>query len=147
MMLLEGITCHESTKRKLDAYAIHHGTPEKPVRIVKPFMLVVCKDTDHATWVESFIKSEEFRGGAYRNKTIADAILGLALAGVWARQASSVGVPFLRLEDSLVATKPAQSALERLCERRKAAVFVVFPARKVLCFLSHQYEFSWGTET
>ncbi|HCX93767.1 MAG TPA: type III restriction endonuclease subunit R, partial [Lachnospiraceae bacterium] len=33
-------------------------------------MLVVCKDTDHAAWVEKFVKSDEFRGGAYRNKTI-----------------------------------------------------------------------------
>ena len=33
-------------------------------------MLVVCKDTDHATWVEQFVKSDEFRSGAYRNKTI-----------------------------------------------------------------------------
>lgn len=65
MMLLDGITCHESTKRKLEVYAANHGKP-----IVKPFMLVVCKDTDHAAWVESFIKSDEFRNGAYRNKTI-----------------------------------------------------------------------------
>lgn len=59
MMLLDGITCHESTKRKLEVYAANHGKP-----IVKPFMLVVCKDTDHAAWVESFIKSDEFRNGA-----------------------------------------------------------------------------------
>ena len=65
MMLLDGITCHESTKRKLEVYAVNHGKP-----VVKPFMLVVCKDTDHATWVEQFVKSDEFRGGAYRNKTI-----------------------------------------------------------------------------
>lgn len=65
MMLLDGITCHESTKRKLEVYAANHGKP-----VVKPFMLVVCKDTDHATWVEQFIKSDEFRSGAYRNKTI-----------------------------------------------------------------------------
>lgn len=65
MMLLDGITCHESTKRKLEVYAANHGKP-----VVKPFMLVVCKDTDHATWVEQFVKSDEFRGGAYRNKTI-----------------------------------------------------------------------------
>lgn len=65
MMLLDGITCHESTKRKLEVYAANHGKP-----VVKPFMLVVCKDTDHATWVERFVKSDEFRGGAYRNKTI-----------------------------------------------------------------------------
>lgn len=65
MMLLDGITCHESTKRKLEVYAVNHGKS-----VVKPFMLVVCKDTDHATWVEQFVKSDEFRGGAYRNKTI-----------------------------------------------------------------------------
>lgn len=70
MMLLDGILCHENTKRKLEIYAVNHSTPEKPVRTVKPFMLVVCKDTDHAAWVEGFVKSDEFRGGAYRNKTI-----------------------------------------------------------------------------
>ena len=70
IMLLDGISCHENAKRKLEVYAVNHSTPEKPVRTVKPFMLVVCKDTDHAAWVEHFIKSDEFRGGAYRNKTI-----------------------------------------------------------------------------
>lgn len=65
LMLLDGITCHENTKRKLELYATNHGKDT-----VKPFMLVVCKDTDHAAWVESFIKSDEFRDGAYRNKTI-----------------------------------------------------------------------------
>ena len=70
MMLIDGIACHENTKRKLEMYALNNSTPEKPIRIVKPFMLVVCKDTDHAAWVEAFIKSDEFREGAYRNKTI-----------------------------------------------------------------------------
>lgn len=70
MMLIDGIACHENTKRKLEMYALNNSTPDKPLRIVKPFMLVVCKDTDHAAWVEAFIKSDEFREGAYRNKTI-----------------------------------------------------------------------------
>ena len=65
MMLLDGITCHESTKRKLAVYAANHGKP-----VVKPFMLVVCKDTEHAAWVETFVKSDEFRDGEYRYKTI-----------------------------------------------------------------------------
>lgn len=65
MMLLDGIACHENTKRKLEVYAANHGK-----HLVKPFMLVVCKDTDHAAWVEKFVKSDEFLGGAYRNKTI-----------------------------------------------------------------------------
>ena len=70
LMLLDGIKCHENAKRKLEAYAINNSTPENPIRIVKPFMLVVCKDTSHAQWVEDFVKSDEFRDGAYRNKTI-----------------------------------------------------------------------------
>lgn len=70
MMLLDGIACHENAKRKLELYAANHSTPEKPVRTVKPFMLVVCKDTEHAAWVEQFVKSDEFRNGTYRGKTI-----------------------------------------------------------------------------
>lgn len=66
MMLLDGITCHENIKRKLETYATNY-TDKPPV---KPFMLVVCKDTDHAALVEQYVKSNEFRDGAYRNKTI-----------------------------------------------------------------------------
>lgn len=65
MMLLDGILCHENIKGKLEVYAHNNGK-----HIVKPFMLVVCKDTDHAKWVESYIRSDEFRGGTYKNKTI-----------------------------------------------------------------------------
>lgn len=65
MMLLDGIKCHEKAKRQLEVYAVNHGKP-----VVKPFMLVVCKDTEHAAWVERFVRSDEFRDGAYRNKTI-----------------------------------------------------------------------------
>lgn len=70
LMLTDGITCHENAKRKLELYAANNSTPDKPVRTVKPFMLVVCKDTAHAAWVEDYIRSDEFRDGAYRNKTI-----------------------------------------------------------------------------
>lgn len=65
IMLLDGIACHENIKNRLKVYANNHGK-----HIVKPFMLVVCKDTNHASWVDTFIKSDEFRDGAYRNKTI-----------------------------------------------------------------------------
>jgi len=70
LMLTDGIACHENAKRKLALYAANNSTPDKPVRVVKPFMLVVCKDTAHAAWVENYIRSDEFRDGAYRNKTI-----------------------------------------------------------------------------
>jgi len=65
LMLQDGIACHENTKRKLEVYASNNGR-----RVVKPFMLVVCKDTEHATWVEHYIRSDEFRNGEYREKTI-----------------------------------------------------------------------------
>ena len=70
LMLTDGIKCHEKAKAKLKAYAANHSTPEHPVRVVKPFMLVVCKDTDHAQQVRDYICSDAFRGGAYKNKTI-----------------------------------------------------------------------------
>lgn len=65
LMLNDGILAHERTKKKLEEYAANHSK-----RKIKPFMLVVCKDTDHAKEVEDYIKSDDFKGGAYRNKTI-----------------------------------------------------------------------------
>lgn len=70
LMLTDGITYHERIKDRLKAYAANHSTPEQPIRVVKPFMLVVCKDTDHAQQISDYIRSNEFRGGNYRNKTI-----------------------------------------------------------------------------
>ena len=65
MMLSDGITCHEKAKCELEVYAANYGKP-----VVKPFMLVVCKDTEHATWVKKFVCSDEFKEGKYKNKTI-----------------------------------------------------------------------------
>lgn len=65
LMLNDGVLCHERAKVSLEQYSNTTAG-----RTVKPFMLVVCKDTTHATWVENYIKSEEFKAGAYKNKTI-----------------------------------------------------------------------------
>lgn len=65
LMLQDGIAQHEKTKRSLEEYALSHDKEK-----VKPFMLVVCSDTNHAAWVENYIKSDEFRLGKYRNKVI-----------------------------------------------------------------------------
>ena len=70
VMILDGLTLHEDIKERLKQYAFINSTAQHPVRIVKPFMMVVCKDITHATWVENFIKSDECYDGAYRNKTI-----------------------------------------------------------------------------
>ena len=65
MMISDGIICHERTKQFLENYAKDTGN-----RLVKPFMLIVCKDTKHAEWVLNFITSDEFKNGYYKNKTI-----------------------------------------------------------------------------
>ena len=65
IMLLDGIKCHERVKTHLELYAKNNNR-----HIVKPFMLVVCKDTEHAQTVLDFIQSKEFRDGKYANKTI-----------------------------------------------------------------------------
>lgn len=70
IMILDGLKLHERAKRELEAYALNNSTGENTIRKVKPFMMVVCKDTKHAKWVENYIKSDEFEGGAYKDKTI-----------------------------------------------------------------------------
>lgn len=65
LMLQDGIICHERIRQKLQVYAANNGKP-----VVKPFVLVVCKDTDHAKWVEKYIKSDAFCNGAYKSKVV-----------------------------------------------------------------------------
>lgn len=64
-MLADGIFCHEKIKQDLGVYA-----KENNVRAVKPFVMVVCKDTEHATKVYDYIISDAFEDGRYRNKTL-----------------------------------------------------------------------------
>lgn len=65
MMLEDGISNHERVKERLKDYAINNG-----VKPVKPFVLVVCQNTQHAEKVLSYITSEDFFDGKYKNKTI-----------------------------------------------------------------------------
>lgn len=70
LMIIDGIKLHERAKMELEAYYLNNNTEENPIRKVKPFMMVVCKDTKHAKWAESFIKSNELAEGYYKDKTI-----------------------------------------------------------------------------
>lgn len=65
LMINDGIICHERAKARLAAFAANNDK-----RIVKPFMLIVCKDTEHAQTVEAYVKSDAFRNGQYRDKVI-----------------------------------------------------------------------------
>lgn len=65
MMICDGILCHERIKEKLKIYS-----QETKKQLVKPFMLIVCKDTTHAQWVKDFVSSSDFKDGYYSDKTI-----------------------------------------------------------------------------
>lgn len=56
---------HERTKVALAQYALENNKSE-----VKPVLLVVAKDTAHASLLRSLIDSDQFRGGAYKGKVI-----------------------------------------------------------------------------
>ena len=63
--LEDGIRLHENTKVALDIYARDNG-----VKRVKPFVLVVAKDTSHAEELLNIIKSKNFFDGYYADKVI-----------------------------------------------------------------------------
>ncbi|MCC7439968.1 MAG: DEAD/DEAH box helicase family protein [Armatimonadetes bacterium] len=65
LKLEDGIRIHEHTKVELELYARQNTLP-----VVKPFMLVVAADTEHANQVLELIKSEHFFDGRYRERVI-----------------------------------------------------------------------------
>lgn len=56
---------HERAKVALKEYAL-----ERNVQEIKPVMLVVAKDTTHASALRALIDSDQFRGGNYKGKVI-----------------------------------------------------------------------------
>lgn len=64
-MINDGITHHENIKLELIQYAHNNGK-----KLVKPFMLIVCKDTAHAQKVFEYMKSNAFMEGKYADKVI-----------------------------------------------------------------------------
>ena len=65
IMINDGLHWHEHMKKVLKDYADRTGN-----HYVKPFMLVVCQNIDHANSVLSFIKSDECLGGKYKSQVI-----------------------------------------------------------------------------
>jgi len=63
--LQDGIRVHEHTKVQLDIYARETGRP-----LVKPFMLVVAKDTTHAEDLLKKIEDAGFFEGRYKGRVI-----------------------------------------------------------------------------
>jgi type III restriction enzyme len=65
MKLEDGIRLHESVKVELETYARENNTS-----IVKPFVLVIARDTTHASQLLKLIQSEGFFEGRYKDKVI-----------------------------------------------------------------------------
>ena len=63
--LEDGVRLHETTKVELITYARENG-----VKMVKPFMLVIARDTTHAGSLRELIESEAFHAGRYKAKVI-----------------------------------------------------------------------------
>jgi len=61
----DGIRIHEDTKVALDIYARETGTKQ-----VKPFVLIVAKETDHAAEIKKLIQQNTFFDGRYSDKVI-----------------------------------------------------------------------------
>jgi type III restriction enzyme len=64
LKLEDAISIHEHTKLHLELYAKEHGAP-----IVKPFILVVCKNIDHARETVDLIENKLY-DGRYRGKVL-----------------------------------------------------------------------------
>lgn len=63
--LMDGVRVHEETKVHLLTYSQQTGQ-----KLVKPFMLVIARDTTHASQLMQLIQSAEFFNGYYANKVI-----------------------------------------------------------------------------
>ncbi len=65
LKLEDGVRVHEETKVQLELYA-----RENDKKIVKPFMLVVAQDTEHANALLKTMEEDAFFGGSYKGKVI-----------------------------------------------------------------------------
>ena len=63
--LEDGVRLHESLKVELETYARNNSVP-----IVKPFILVIARDTTHAAALVALMESEKFFDGRYRDKIL-----------------------------------------------------------------------------
>ncbi len=65
LKLEDGIHLHEGLKVDLDTYHRESGLPK-----VKPFVLVIARDTTHAAAIKSLVESDGFFEGRYRGKVL-----------------------------------------------------------------------------
>jgi len=65
LKLMDGVRFHAETKVQLETYRLQTGAHR-----VKPFLLVIARDTVHAEALRKQIETADFFGGAYAGKTL-----------------------------------------------------------------------------
>ncbi len=65
LKLEDGVRLHESVKVELETYAREMGLP-----IIKPFVLIIARETTHASQLMQLIQSDAFFEGRYKTKII-----------------------------------------------------------------------------
>lgn len=63
--LIDGIKLHIDTQAALDLYARNNGK-----KLVRPFVLVVAKDTEHSKRIMAVVSSNDFFNGRYKDKVM-----------------------------------------------------------------------------
>jgi hypothetical protein len=63
--LEDGVRLHENVKVELETYARESGR-----QVVKPFVLVIARDTTHATQLQTLISSDGFFEGRYKDRVL-----------------------------------------------------------------------------
>lgn len=63
--LEDGIRLHETIKIELETFALQTGS-----KVVKPFVLVIARDTIHAANILNLVQSDRFFEGRYRSKVL-----------------------------------------------------------------------------
>lgn len=65
LKIKDGLKIHESIRAELEVYA-----DNKNVRKVKPFVLIIAKNIEHAEELNNMIESDDFENGEYKGKSI-----------------------------------------------------------------------------
>lgn len=63
--LEDAISIHQDTKNELEIYSLNNQA-----KLVKPFILVVCRDINHAKEIYELINSDGFYEGVYKGKVL-----------------------------------------------------------------------------
>ena len=63
--LEDAVSIHQDTKTELEIFAVNNDA-----KLVKPFILVVCRDITHAAGIYELINSDSFYEGIYKGKVL-----------------------------------------------------------------------------